>query len=702
MSWNNRGSGLAHNPPFVVPVQIDQQLEEFIPLFTGYALDCIVSMASKNDARKLFQQLMEQDQQALGELVQALANVVEFYTFSEQLAPNQVEVAIRNAVEPVVNNYLALAVNAYPQEFGRFLSEDMVADVQNYIRAFEDIKFQAQRFFHGGQQQGFGGRGSWQPQGRGNYGGGGGGNWQQRGGGNAGRIGQGYQSRSRWDEPGQDQGGQGYTRASQDNWPGNRGATGGRGNWTQSQNRTGRANIWDDSGVSRKSAPTDTSFNSTGGGRMRRQFDQPQRHAPVQEERRTVVPTHPNAQTVDGVLFVPARQDREWPKIKDPQRIWDHILMQDGTQLRPAHLSDWKPTFDPERPFTPWFDPETQILFHYKAPDGNVSVQVINREDTMNYLDHELDPELRRKGEDAARAREGKLAPAWQMVETLRPNPSQPLATAEPLGEDAEGERVELVNPDTYLVTSSLSDAIKRACLRLKVDAPEVLKQAFELYVDRGVLTTILNPNFGLLFEMANAENFKALFHQMNETDDEELVKEVDARMVTAINLALQQNMGLQGWSITNFREDYGDLVVALKEEHGDLVVQALEGWSTQVISRALAHYSKSDLDASVRKVVGLDDNVTALVWLERSSVTRLPISSDELRVPVDTGVLVSPTVFPEIHNTLDSIFGRTEDMPHTFYGRYIATTDGAVYSLTKGYLNDQAILIFKAPFNLQ
>jgi hypothetical protein len=709
MSWNTRGSALTHNPPFVVNVQVDPQLNDFIPLFTGYTLDCILQMANKNDARQLFKELMEQDQNALQELVQALANVVEFYVFSENLAPNQVEVAIRNAVEPVVNNYLALAVNAYPQEFGPHLTADQVADVQNYIREFEDIKFQAQRFFHGGQQQsGFGGRGSWQPQGRGNQGGGanrGGGisGWN-RGGGNAGGRVSHVQQRSRWDEPGQDQGG-GYVRSHQDNWPGNRETPGGgRGNWSQNQNRNtgGRNTIWDDTGVNRKPAATDTSFNSTGGGRMRRQFEEPRHQQPVREERRTVVPTHPNAQTVDGVLFIPARANNEWPKIKDPKRIWDHILMQDGTQLRPAYQSDWKVSFDVEEPLTPWYDPETHILFHYKSPEGSVSMQAIQREESMNYLDHELDPDLRRKGEEAARAREGKLAPAWQMVETLRPNPSQPLATAEPLSDDAEGASVELVNPDAYLVTTSLSDAIKRSNLRLKVDCPEVLKQAFELYVDRGVLTTIVNPDFQEIYKLTNADSFKSLFHQLNESKDEELVREVDSRMVSGINTALQQNLGLNGWTISNFREDYGDLVVALKEDHGDIVLQTFEGYATEVISRALAHYSKEDLDETVRKVVGLEGDIMALVWLERSSVTRLPVSSEELRVPVDTGVLISQSRFPEIYKTLDSIFERTTDLPHTFHGRYLTTTDGVVYSITKGYLNDQAILLFKAPFNLQ
>jgi len=708
MSWNNRGGGLAHNPPFVVPVQVDQQLEPFIPLFTGYVLDCIVSTAGNNQARAMFKELMEQDQNALGQCVQDLANVVEFYVFSENLNERQVEPATRNSVEMVVNAYLAMAVNSYPQEFGPVLTQDQIADVQNYIRALEDVKFQAQRFFQGGSQ-GFVGRGqgggSWQNRGRG---GGSGMGWN-RGAGNAGgRVGYGNARTSRWDEP--DQGGQNSQQSDRDNWPGNRASAmrggGGGGSWNQgaggARGTGGRASIWDDSANRRAAAPTDSSFNTTGGARVARKFEDNRRPEPAAAPVRNVQPIVPNQTVVDGQTFIPVTDQNEWPKVVNRSRIWDWILLENGTQIRPAFLSDWKVQFDKDEPFAPWYDPETHILFHYKSPEGVVSLEAIKREPTMEYLEHELDPELRRRGEEAAREREGKVAAAWQLVERLRPNPSQPLATAEPLFDEVEGEKVELINPDTYLTTSSLADAIKRSCLRLKVDRPEVLKEAFEMYVDRGVLTTIVNPDYDLLFQMTNASTYRQLFDLMMESRNAELNAEVDGRIVTCINNALQQSMGLSGWSIGNFLEDYGDLIQALREDHGDTVVQVFEEYGMQVISRALAYYGPKEMDDTIRKAVGLEDGIDALVWLERSSVTRLPVTSDDLRVPSDEGVLVSPSRFPEVFKTLDAIFGRTTDLPHTFYGRYLATADGTVYSVVKGYLNDQAIMIFKAPFNLQ
>lgn len=721
MSWNTRGGGLAHNPPFVVDVQVDPKLNEFIPLFTGYTLDCIVQTAKQNEARLLFQQLMETDHQALSELVQTLANIVEFYVESQGLGPGQVEVAIRETVQLVINGYLAMAVKAYPDEFGKVLTQQQAADVQPYIGQLEDVQFQAQRFFGTGGQAGWAGgqasqqRGGWQPQGRGGSAPRGGG-WQRGGGNQAGgaRV-----ARTRWDEPDQGRGG-GYQPATRDNWPGNvhqtrqSGGGGGGGSWTTggggARRSGGGSTIWDDTGAStRKAVPTDGSYNAGGFVRQRREsIQQPERQPPPmrqqqQSTRGNAPPAMEKQTVVDGQTFIPARNSHEWPKVISRERPWDWILTGDGTQLRPAFKSDWKVTFDHEVPFTPWYDSNTHILFHIKSPQGVVSEEAIQREDTMKYVDHELDPVLRQKGAEAARARDEKVAPAWQLVEQLRPNPSSPLATAEPLSDDVVGEKVKLVNPDSYLITTSLSDAVKRACLKLKVDNPDVLKQAFELYVERGVLTTTVNPDFGFMYQLTNAASYKQLFQLMIDADaNEELLKEVDKRMVVGINQALTQNMGLKAWGITNFLEDFGDLLAALKDDYGDSVVQTFETFAVEVISRHLAHYSEQELDETVRKAVGLDDDVNALVWRERSSVTRLPFTSEDFNIPADTGVMVSPSVYPEMHNTLCAIFERTNDLPYTFYGRYLATEDGVVYSIVKGYLNDEAVLVFKADFKLQ
>ncbi len=689
MSWNNPRGGLAHNPPYVIPVQVDQALYNATPLFTGYVMDYIVSKAQQNQARALFQQLAEQDQNLMGMMVQDLANATEFFYFSENQTPGMIEATIRNLVGVVVDAYLGFSINHYPNDFGPLLDQQAISEAQRYIGDLEQLKRQAQLFYNGGRGGNWQGNqqsNSWQPN-------------QQRGGGR----GQNWQNQqanySRWDEPVQHQqqpqgGSYGYRQSTQDNWPGNRMPN----NRMQGNRGPARSTPFEEAPVGRNGGTTNASTGTTS-ARPRREFLEPRQVQP--ERQRVVAPINPRQTVVGNVTFVPAGEN-EWPKVMDPKRIFDWVLLQDGTQLRPAHLSDWKVSFDPEAVATPWYNPQTHLLMHVKTPDGRVRAEPFKRESAMDYLDHELDPALRKRAQDEALKAGGKVEAAWNLVEQLRPNPSSPLATAEPLGEDAEGHQVRPLNPGDYLTTNSLPDAIKRAVLKLKVDHPDVLNQAFELYVDRGVLTEVANPDFDLLFKLSTTESFKSLFHLLiDSAADEDLIKAVDKRVAQHISSAMQYHLGLRDWSIDSFQDDYGELLAALKQDYGQSVVEALEGYAIEIISRALAYYPEDEL-SKIRSAVGLEEGLNALVWRERSSVTRLPVTAQELAVADDKGVLISETNQPELYRTLSSIYERTEDLPLTFHGRYLATSDGVVYQLARGYLNDQALMLYKAAFVLK
>lgn len=681
MTWNTRsGNGLIENPPFVIPVQISQELNDFVPDITGHILSTIVNGSSKNQARALFQQLAESNQSMLEQLAQDAADVTEFYIRAENLTVQQVPTVLRNVSAMVVDAFLGYAVNQYPNEFAPVVDQSMANEAQQYIRNLEGVKREAQMFF----QQGSRGN-SWNNQSsiRGNMGGSR--TWQP---GNRNATG----NNSRWDDHG---GGGGHVRtAANDNWPGNnvgnRGGSGGGG-----------SRIWDEPGQRRNATPADNSYRAGAGTRPAREFNDRAPQQPQQPQQRNVQPTTPNGTTVDGQLFIPISDTQLWPKVVDQKRIYDWILLENGTQLRPAHQSKWKVSFSADTPATPWYDPQTHILMHVKTADGTVIAQPYKREEAMEYLDHELDPKLRQRAHDEAVKSGGKVAAAWKLVENLRPNASSPLSTGEALGDESEGLDVRPVSPGQFVATSSLPDAIKRSILKLKMDYPHLLSQAFELYVDRGVLTTVAHPDFDLLFQVSTADSFRKVFQILIDSNAEaDFVKEIDRRMVEAINAVLNQNMGLHGWKIEKFQEDFPELLGLLKADYGSHVVNTLEGYAVEVVSRALTHYSEEDL-GEIRQAVGLEPEQVALVWRERSSITRLPVNSRELIVPSDTGVMVSEAKEPELFRTLSSIFERTEDLPHTYHGRYIATVDGEVYQLVRGYLNDQALLLFKAPFNL-
>lgn len=664
MSWQNNRHARndMYNPPFVVPVQVPDFLSDFIPAFTGYVLDWVTQTASKNKARALFLDLAQHDDRIVVAMVQDLATATEFYVESQNIPTQRIEAVIRDTTGKVVDAHMAMAVSRYREDFRQYLSQEMMDDTREYIETLEDLKAQAREFFRGGQRNDWredDQRRGWSPNDRRDRG---------RGGGR--------QSRSS---------GSHYRSAADDDWPGNRVAP------RQGSGRESRQTVWNN--LEHSDTPTST----TTGARPRRDFTQQVDVQPTTQRRMEKIV--PNQTVVDGIAFVPIRSDKEWPKVKDVQRRYDHVLLEDGTQMRPAHLSDWKITFDPQTPVIPWYDPATSVLFHLKFPNGKVSAAAITRDEYMNYYEHELDPKLRATVKADEDAKGPAAVPTWKLIETLQANPSSPLATSGPINDDdtVSAEHIVTVGlPESYQVTTSLQDGVKRACLRLKVDKPELMKKPFEIYLDRAELTTVLNPDFDRVTEIANAESFQSLHALLMAHDlNNELADEIDRRVVAAINFALQKHMGLKRWSITSFREDFADLLSALDEDYGKGVSKTLCDNAIETISRFLAFFKPEELEA-VRSVLGLDEGTQLLVWRERSSVTRMPITSTEAKIPNDTGVLLSREINPEMYATLDSIFDRTQDRFFTYHGRYLTFSDGVTYLLVRGYFNEESILVFK------
>ncbi len=694
--WNNRaGSGLMHNPPFVVPVDVPPHLNDYLPLFTGYVLANVTQGATKNQARALFKNLLESDNNALGEVVQSFANVVSYYIDAEQLGPGQVEQCMANCVGMVVNAYLGYAVQTYQNDFAPVVNQQMFEESKSYIGQLERVKNEAQMYYNGGRgnwnhsNRGGGAAApqrGWQPPQRAAMGRGGQQGWQRN---NAAPA-------SRWDEPvqtgGGNAGGMQY-QSAQDGWPGNR---------MGSRNTGLGSSVWAD-GPTPATKPQAEGFDGSGNVRPRRQFTNPHTptHAPQEERPRMA----PNQTLVDGIVFTSARTDMTWPKVRDLDRLWDWVLFEDGTQLRPVYQSrqdgNWKITYDPTQPAPPLYDPQTHILFKIRSPEGAVSYEAIQREPTMEYLDHELDPELRRKAQVEVEANQGKVAAAWQLVEQLRPNPSSPLATSEPLYEDGEGMGVTATAPDQFLLTTDLGRGVKRSLVRLKVDNPEINSGAFELYVDQAILTTVLEPDYVKLTQLQESKDFQKLHASMDDLQGKELFEAVNGRVTEVINRFLKERLGLVDWSIDSFYEDFADLRNLLLEKHGRQVLESFQDCAQEMIFQALTFFSSDDLTAA-HKLLDLKDDDNVLIWRERSSVTQLPVSNSELGLDVgDSGVMVKETSHNALYKTFSAVFNRTLDLPLVYRGRYIATSDGVVYALVRGMLNLEAILIHKAPFRL-
>lgn len=641
-------SNLPYNPPFVVPVNVDPALREATPLFTGYAMAALLEIPKdyRGPGRALYKQIMETNEGLFTEMVQVLANAAQYLLESQNVPANQIEGAIEHVLPLVVDGYYGIVIERFSRDFEQSgaINEQQYNDRGVVIRKLQQLITEMENFYRNGDTA--------QPRGR-SYGGsgsvGGTGGWGSGGGARGGRT-----------------GGEDVRRAAD--------------------------SVFIDTG--RTPAKRDTDNFSAGGRVVRQVLKEPEQ---IQHK--------PNVW--EGRQFLPMQSgSSSYPLTLNPRRPWDWVVAnRDGLMLKPAVVSDWKLTG--KEGFTvPWYDPQKAILMHFKdSNSGKIWAQPFQRENDMNYLDHEQDPELRLLAKEEALTRDGKVPPAFQMVESIRPVPGKPLAEMGPVEEEGI-DTVVLDVPDTYELANNVRAVYDRHMLRLKVGEDPKDKRAFEFYADIAVLNTVVNPNLNLLGQLADQGDLSRLAAMLNSAAknerDLELVDIADARMTEAVNHAMAVNMGLKGWAIGSFREDIDECLGLLNSRAGEQSANALKDSADELISATLSHYTASEGHDGVYAALGLGDAVkedeSLLIWRERTSITRIPLSSQDLGLPVEAR-LVDQNNFPAFYAACEAILTRTPDHPVAFKNRYIALTDGKVYELVVGYYNRSALILKRADF---
>jgi len=405
-----------------------------------------------------------------------------------------------------------------------------------------------------------------------------------------------------------------------------------------------------------------------------------------------------------------ATVEQTGPIIVNPERPYDHLILEDGTEIKPAHQSGWSVTFSLEHPYRFVYDPTQSFLFHVRRPDGTVYEQVEERNVEMNYMDHELDPKLRENQRKLDQQNSDKeVMVDWQMVGKVRQAGKKPVATIpDSLPEDVQKD---LEFSETPKVCEEVLQAHTLAEAQLRVAAMPGIAALFkdgktpvEYYVD--LLTPVLTSHnlIGALKGMETAGGFEEFFLALNEIGDrlDPAVREViDQRLTATVNQVLKQNIGLSKWSISSFVDDYEELIGLMKSTfQSDSLATQFNGHAPEILQASLSVlaggcYSQYLKDHAPHK--GEDAGQNLLVFRSRVSVTHVPWSYDDLSLHIGSGGMVLPSALPKLHEALVQIFARTEDFPATYAHRYIETADKKLVEVRRGYLGTDAYLLFEA-----
>lgn len=416
----------------------------------------------------------------------------------------------------------------------------------------------------------------------------------------------------------------------------------------------------------------------------------------------------------------------QWPKVANPDRPWDMLLLESGEILMPACLSPLKVTRDPDlQPYRLAFNRLAEILYHGLLPDGTVVEQALNWELGMDYEEHELDREARIRFResrdrnenvafDMSKVRlleqvdstsvalvngdklERMAAEAKAKLEEVQSVESEPIVAEEP--------EVSVTAIETGIRASDFKEAEQKALLRLKRNGLNA-EDPYEYYVDI-IKSTLAKPeSIAHLDSAVNSKNGIEAIEHLKKIAENDVRRQADQMMTERINSVLNNELGIS-WTISSFIDDFEDLIRELESNYGDLVVSQINRNFSEIIGAGLPIQTDASGDTVqfARNRMGIEEseiaeaNLALAVYQQRSSVTVVPWTYEELGVVArhDEPVLVNPKQESqrELHRTLSSILKRTIDFPISYRHRFIKTADDKIIEIYRGYLIEGAILI--------
>lgn len=411
---------------------------------------------------------------------------------------------------------------------------------------------------------------------------------------------------------------------------------------------------------------------------------------------------------MDNTPQQPAQPNNDTPYYGNPERPFDQFIFQ-GREFRPAFKSGWSKTFSLEQPYRVAYNPQEEILYHVKDGDGNVTEVLQKIGEGMDYLQHELNSELRQAKTKRELEKGPVIVPAWDILES----PTTVTQTQE-IPEDAETDikagKKPLVLPEV-LQAHSFEEAkllheirlVERGITGDNLDIPK------EFYYQE--LTPIKvngvdrEETAKVITELRKSDSVTQLLHKLGDLHgviETSIWYMIHDRLTERLNDILAYNLQLitdgEAWSVDSITDDWEELRDALKEEFGDEGgaqlfrsiekmgrKELIEGTVGVLVDKDLSDYIDG-LEIGDETREELDKSL--VVFAENISLTHVPWVLEETTMKLDpNGSVVLDSRFPELYNVIKSIFERTKKMSLTFRHRYIETSNGSLYEIYPGYL---------------
>ena len=438
----------------------------------------------------------------------------------------------------------------------------------------------------------------------------------------------------------------------------------------------------------------------------------------------------------------------------DIARPLDRIELDDAVIVPAYQHPDLERSWSIEYPHGMAYNPITHMLSYSIRRETGEVIQILTPwTDEMDYLQHELDEQLQlkeRKRREVMTGRPGKYS--FHAVELMQPDPEHFVSLAPEkvdtsVNYNLDNVKVYVSADGCYnLVANRLTGVHKVRNWLKDNERPSLARVETEMYFD--IPTIIYAPVeiADAIPEMGNLTSFAELHDTMQGAAavlDESDLFALDGICTRMVMAAMQDGMGMP-ISIDSFLGDWTELAAKLQTEYVDGgLYEALEAAAPQYIRTHLnvldedvanqylealedrragdeaaleadhqtelsemeSAYGQlpdvvSETDALAAELTGeleSDESVQqyrALVFVDRVSITSLPVRQEELDVVLTNGALVAKSALPDLHAGLAAILKRTGDEHQRFTSRYLLTQDGKLSRIVTSLLVPDAILL--------
>lgn len=684
-------SNLPYQVPFVPAVQVAPEMQNYLPLITGHSILAIQQGAQRNELRSFYFNLCSANawqNRDFADHVTGVAQLAHLLIVSNRLVPEQ---AVGQAAQMMTDMLVSQQAVKYENYFARYMTPEMVHSVRENMGRFQAAQAQIQQLYGGGMGGGYlGGYGNSAPMGRGPTFVGAPGNYGAPPPPNSG----GYPNRfaapshtTTLDQLFRDD------RGTPNNTPVNDGFGRTYGAATSTNRPVEEITMSPGSGVEHKAPKFPPAFGTSDASRG------------VQP---AVAPKQPEVKRMPPPTHVPISSDREWPKVYDPTRPYDSMIMEGGEEIRPAYTSGWTTTYSIENPYPLVYRLSDQMLFHVRNTDGHINELVLERNETMGYLDNELDPKLRAAVKAAAANPNIITALNWKgaaMIQQVDGKPfTQPLEIAEEGNFEVEVEAFPITD-ETVIQAHSLAEAnvkLTMACSNAGITRDD--SKSLEYYVD--LLTPVAVSQAEVrraVTSLKSCTSLTTMVEKLVEFRDKlptDLFATIDKRLTDRLNHVIDKSLGLQGWNIDSFFDDLNELLALIRNDYGDTLVDALQDNYRDVVGPAVEVLASNGLSRYLESIGSEEtspDKSNLLVFRDRVSVLNVPWSYDDMALEIRDGGLVTQTRLPEVYAVLEAVFHRTRASHIPFAHHYLVTKDQKRLEFRRGFLGRNSIVVYPA-----